>query len=83
MLAICPAAVTFLFLSTVHHVVYPGYSLQSSETFRSETELVLNSLGQKGFFFWYKTMASIPSISLCFERLCEIFRLEESTFGIF
>jgi len=50
MLALCPAADTFLFLGTIHYVIYPGYSLKSSKTLRSETEIISNSLGQKDFF---------------------------------
>lgn len=50
MIALCPAAVTFLFLGTIHYVVYSAYSHKSSKALRSGTELVLNSLGQKTFF---------------------------------
>lgn len=82
MLAVCPAAVTVLFLGTIHYVVYPGYSLKSSKTLRSETELVVNSLGLKDFF-QYKIMVSVWPISLCFERVFEIYSLEEPEFGIF
>lgn len=50
MIALCPAADTFLFQGTIHYVVYSAYSLKSSKALRSGTELVLNSLGQKTFF---------------------------------
>lgn len=58
MLAVCPAAVTFLFLGTTHYVAYPGYSLKLSKTqIRNGASIKLSRTDR--FFFQYKTMISI------------------------